>query len=228
MNILSIDTSSRTFSLCIVKNNKTVASRNIRLNKVLSDAIVPAVDSMLKKTKTPFSKIDGFAVGLGPGSFTGLRVGISTIKGFAFACQKPVVGACSLDLIAMAQAAKTDGDIAVICDAKRNMVYGRLYACVKGKIKPKTDCLLTSIEDFLKDVKNDTLFVGDGVVLFKEQIEKHFRDTRKKVFFVEEKDSNPQACFLAEAAQEKFKNRKELTQGVKPMYLYPQDCQVRR
>jgi len=228
LNILSFETSTKNFSLILSKDHKIIAASRIHLNKALSDAIIPAVDRLLKKAKMPISKIDAFAVGLGPGSFTSLRVGVSTVKGFAFACKKPIFGTCSLDLVAMAQATKTDKDIAVIFDAKRNMVYARGYKCTNGKIKPKTPCLLLGIEDFLKHIKNDTLFVGDAVALYQEKIQAYFHARRKEVLFGSEKDAVPNARFLAILAYNEFQKKKKVSQNIKPMYLYPQDCQVRR
>src|SRR3989338_3422719 len=130
MNILAFDTSSKHFSLAVAKDGKTLHSRSIFLKKVLSGSIMPAILGILKKAGLTLAKLDGFAVGLGPGSFTSLRVGLSTVKGLAYALKKPVVGIPSLDVLALN--VKEDGQICVVCDAKRNMVYACLYQ-KKGK-----------------------------------------------------------------------------------------------
>src|SRR3989338_11122809 len=127
MNILSIDTSSKIFSLAFSRNEKILACRSIALKDVLSSAIVPALKKILREARVSLPQLDGFAIGLGPGSFTSLRVGLSTVKAFAFATCKPVVGIPSLDVIAMNAVIDNNEDICVMTDAKRNLIYNCLY-----------------------------------------------------------------------------------------------------
>src|SRR3989304_5415259 len=101
MKILSIDTSTKTFSLAVSDGEEILRSRNIKITRVLSSSIIPSIHQILKKAGIALSQLDGFAVGLGPGSFTSLRVGLSTIKAFALATGKPVVGIPSLDVLAL-------------------------------------------------------------------------------------------------------------------------------
>ena len=99
--------------------------------------------------------IDVLAVGLGPGAFTSLRVGLSTVKGLAFATKKPVIGIPSMDAIAMSIKDES-AQICTICDAKRNLVFGCLYEKNGAQLKKKTDYLLTDINDLLKKIKGDS------------------------------------------------------------------------
>lgn len=222
MNILALDTSSRHFSLAVVKDGKTLRSRNIVLKKVLSDSIMPAIGGILKKAGLTLADLDGFAVGLGPGSFTSLRVGLATVKGLAFATAKPVVGIPSLDVLAMN--VKDDGQVCALCDAKRNMVYACLYQKKGNELKRKSKYLLTDIENVLKQVKGDTVFVGDGVPLFRSAIEKA---VGTKARFAGEKQMYPQAKCLAALVMERFEAKEYDAAGsLVPLYLYPQDCQV--
>lgn len=222
MNLLAIDTSSKHFSLAVVKDGKVLYSRSIFLKKVLSDSIMPAIQGILKKAGLTLAGIDGFAVGLGPGSFTSLRVGLATVKGLAFALKKPVVGVSSLDVLALG--AKGDGQVCVVCDAKRNMVYACLYQKKGDALKRKSKYLLTDIQNVLKQVAGDVTFVGDGVPLFREAIEKA---AGIKPCFAGEKYMYPQAKHLAIPAMERFKAKKyDNAETLVPLYLYPEDCQV--
>ena len=230
MNILSIDTSTKNFSLAVSTNGRVVRYRNILLDKVLESSIIPAIEKILKDSKLKFRELDGYAVGLGPGSFTSLRVGLSTIKAFAFATGKPVVGISSLDVIAANVIEERADEICVIMDARRQQVYACLFANEGGTPKRKTDYLLTNIDDLLDRVHGKTLFVGDGVPLWREMIKEKYLKVAKKgchALFSPEKDAVPQARNLSRLAYGRF-NKKEYddVEVLVPIYLYSQDCQV--
>ncbi|MBI5024694.1 MAG: tRNA (adenosine(37)-N6)-threonylcarbamoyltransferase complex dimerization subunit type 1 TsaB [Candidatus Omnitrophica bacterium] len=224
MNILAIDTSSKHFSLAVAKDGKTLCYRGILLKKVLSDSIMPAIQGILKKAGLTLAKLDGFAVGLGPGSFTSLRVGLSTVKGSAFALKKPVVGVPSLDVLALDITG--DGQVCVVCDAKRNMVYACLYQKKVDVLKRKSKYLLTDIQNVLKQIKGDVTFIGDGVPLFRETIEKA---AGIKARFAGEKQMYPQAKHLAALTLKRFESKEyDAAESLVPLYLYPEDCQVQK
>ena len=101
MKLLAIETSTNRFSLAVSEGGEILKSRTLILDKVLSSSIIPSIEKILKESKINLKDIDAFVVGLGPGSFTSLRVGLATIKGLAFATGKPLVGVPSLDAIAL-------------------------------------------------------------------------------------------------------------------------------
>src|SRR5580698_7614739 len=102
MYFLSFETSTKIFSLALSQNDKVLRYRNLKTALVLEDSILPVMDKLLDSAGIKFSQIDGFAIALGPGSFTSLRVGLATVKSFAMATGKPVVGIPTLDIIAHA------------------------------------------------------------------------------------------------------------------------------
>jgi tRNA threonylcarbamoyladenosine biosynthesis protein TsaB len=221
MKILSVDTSTKNFSLCMAQDERIIASQDVVLKDVLSDSIIPNIKTLLKKAKISIETIDGYAIGLGPGSFTSLRVGLSTVKGLAFSLQKPLVGISSLDIIA--SAIKEEKDIAVVCDARRELVYAALYRKTPKGVVAATDYLLTDIDTFLKKVKNDTIFTGDGIKLYKDKM----IALKKKVTFAPEISWYPQAKYLSPIALKRFKEKKiSSLDSLVPIYLYPENCQV--
>lgn len=225
MKLLSIDTSTRNLSLAVSKDEKILAFQNVKLDKILSSSIIPRIQGILEKGKISLKALDGFAVGLGPGSFTSLRIGLATIKGLAFATQKPVVGISSLDILAM-NVAENDVQICTVCDAKRQLVYSSLYQKKGSVLKRSGPYLLASIDDVLDGIQGKTLFIGDGIPLYREAILK-----KKQVKLVDEKKWSPQARQLAGLALKRFRAKKFKGDNVNklaPMYLYPEDCQVRR
>lgn len=233
MKILALETSTRHFSLAVLSGDKVAAQKNTVLSKVLESSIIPAIDRMLGGLKITLKDIDGFAIGLGPGSFTSLRVGLSTVKAFCLATGKPVVGVPSLDALAQNVKDKPCDEICTIVDARRNQVYACLYKKKGEGLKRTSDYLLTTLDNVLDRVHGETLFVGDGLILYREVIVKAYQDAarRKKTgctpLFTEEKFWYPQAGELAKIAYLRFqKNDVDSADKLVPLYLYPEDCQV--
>jgi tRNA threonylcarbamoyladenosine biosynthesis protein TsaB len=229
MYFLSFETSTKIFSLALSRDEKVLRFRNIKSALVLEDSILPAVDRILDSAGIKFSQLDGFAIALGPGSFTSLRVGLSTIKAFALATGKPVVGIPTLDIIARGVNIRklslpAQGDcplpsVCVISDARRGKVYAALYDA-KGRRK---DFLLTTLEDVLGKLKGRTLFAGDALGLYRKKIEESY----SKCLFSDEKFWYPQASVMAALAFERFaKKQYDDAATLLPLYLYAQDCQV--
>jgi tRNA threonylcarbamoyladenosine biosynthesis protein TsaB len=230
MKVLALETSSKRFSLATGDGQQIVKSRTMVLNKILSDSIVPAINRILTDSRLTLAKLDAVVIGLGPGSFTSLRVGLATVKGLAFAADKPVIGIASLDAIAL-NVGQTDEQICVLCDARRNMVYACLYENVKGKLKRKSEYLLTPLAALIARIQTKTIFVGDAVLLYQTDIEKHFAASDKKciVSFASQSKVYPTAKNLIILAQEPLKNKKFANiNKLVPLYLYPEDCQVHR
>ncbi len=223
MKLLAIDSSTKTFSICLSDQKKVLFDQNIKLDGVLSSSIISDIDKGLKKIKWKLTDVDGFVVGLGPGSFTGLRVGLSTIKGFAFVTGKPVVGISSFDAIALSLPVEK-GQICVLTDARRDMVYACCYDKDHDVIKIKSPYQLTSIGLLLKNLKGSVYFAGDAIHLYKDVIEKK----SSRFVFVDEKFWDPQAKYLADIAIEKFRKKEyDNIDELVPLYLYPEDCQVK-
>ena len=225
MKILSLDTSTKNFSLAVSSGEKILASRCIQSKKVLSDEIIPAIKQILQKAKLRVSDLDGFAVGLGPGSFTGLRVGIATVKGLAAASGKPALGVSSLDLLAMQAAQENPSPKFKICtlvDARRNLVYFSLFEKNGQKLTRKSKYLLTNLESALDNVpESNVVFVGDAASLYKKRIEDRVNPR------FEEKIIYPEAKYLPALVSEKFeKNKSDFLAKLVPIYLYAADCQV--
>lgn len=240
MYFLSFETSSKIFSIALNKDDKVLRYRNLKTASVLEDSILPEMDKILDSAGVKFRQIDGFAIALGPGSFTSLRVGLSTVKAFAMASGKPVVGIPTLDInipyyllgkpeFRIKYGSVIPDEICVINDARR----GNVYACIYGPKGRKTDYLLISLEDVLDKVHGRTLFTGDGLRLYRKDIEEAYQKYSDKknntcqCFFADEKWWYPQAKVMAALAYERFRNKQyDDAANLLPLYLYPQDCQV--
>jgi len=224
MKILSIDTSSHQLSMAVSEDKNILYKSIVSLNGNLSSKIIKNIERVLEKSKMLVKDLDGFAVGLGPGSFTGLRVGMATIKGLAFIDRKPIVGVSSLDIIAM-NVSCDDVPICVLCDAKRDMVYACLYHKKDDRLDKKSDYMLLHVQELLKKVGQKSIFIGDGINLYRKEIQK----SRKAIVCVDEKDWYPDAKHIVALTYANFKKRRtNKGDQLVPLYLYPEDCQVRK
>lgn len=161
MPVLGIETSSAQASVALVKNGKVIAEKVFSETLGHSDKILLAIDEVLKKGKCKVSGIKKIAVGLGPGSYTGLRVGLATAKGLAWVNQIPVIGIPSLDSIVQSYFSCWPGKkktLSVAVDAKRGEFYFSQYALNEKGFAPKGKVKLLSLEEI-----NRRLEKGEGV-----------------------------------------------------------------
>ena len=167
MNVFAMDTSSLTASVAVLNDDKLLGEYTVSNKLTHSQTVMPMTDELLKTLNMSLDDIDVFAVCVGPGSFTGLRIGMATIKTFGQALSKKVIGVSSLDAIAYNFVYNDGYTIAPIIDSRRNEVYNALY---KDGIKTVEDRPL-HIDELLEELKNTkTIFAGDGVLVQKERI----------------------------------------------------------
>lgn len=228
MKLLAIDSSSRYFSMGIEKNDCLLVRVLKPFGRELSRKIMPSVESALKKANIPLAQFDCFGIGLGPGSFTGLRIGLATLKGLLFSRNKPVVSIPSLDILAYALRGHS-GVVCPVIDAKRGLVYCALYEAKQGKIQRKSRYLLVPIKEVVEKVKakEAVFFLGDGLTLYQNTLEKGLG--KRARFILEEKLWYPQPENLLALIKEKYKRREfSDIEALVPLYLYPKECQITR
>ncbi|OQY02093.1 MAG: tRNA (adenosine(37)-N6)-threonylcarbamoyltransferase complex dimerization subunit type 1 TsaB [Desulfobacteraceae bacterium 4572_130] len=224
MKILALDTAEQSCSLALVKDGILVCEE-FYLNKATHSLVVMDMIKYMLDTRagTAVEEIDGFVVTKGPGSFTGLRIGISTIKGLAFATSKPVAGISSLDGIAW-QMAFSSLPVCAMMDAKRNEVYCALYHFKDGMLLEKSNEVALSPEKIVNLTGGEkTLFAGSGALAFKDIIKK---TNGEKAVFASGFQNNIKAYILAEIV---FKNPNLLSQSLSsivPVYIRKSDAEV--
>jgi tRNA threonylcarbamoyladenosine biosynthesis protein TsaB len=225
MKVLGVDTSTNVLSVAIVEDKDIISNLSRTLEKGHSSGLVPMIGEILKRANISLERIDGFAVGIGPGSFTGLRVGVTTMKTLAFSVDKPIKGLSSLDAIAY-NGVGAPSPICPIVDAKRDQVYSAIYAWEGKVLKRLSNYLLIPIGRLLKKIKGEVLFLGDGIELYKEEI---IKIKKGKAMFAPKSSWFPQASRIAFLGLEAFK-RGEMDNpySLVPMYLYPKECTVRK
>ena len=177
MNILALDTSSITAGVALWRDGVPAAQLVVQNQRTHSRNLLPMVDAVLSFCDCTMEDIDLFAVGDGPGSFTGLRIGVATAKAFAHATNKPLLGVSILDGFA-ASCTFTDGIICPLLDARRDQAYTAFYQTdAKGEIVEKTAPQALALTEILERLEGErVLFTGDGLPRFEEEIRNRLGD----------------------------------------------------
>lgn len=168
LRILALETSAQSAS-CAVVEDDTVLAKSVQCTGLThSRTLLPMVDAMLKNAEITLESIDRYAVAAGPGSFTGLRIGVSALKGLAWVMDKPCIGVSTLR--AMAQnLAHLDGALLVCTmDARRSQVYNALFEARHGAVERLTPDRAIGLDELAEELKNDKrekLVLGDGALL---------------------------------------------------------------
>ncbi len=180
MKLLSVDCSAKSASCAITQDEKIIASSFVNVNLTHSQTLMPMISDLLNNSKTNIDEIDAFAISAGPGSFTGVRIGISAIKGMALAKNTPCISVSTL--YAIAQNFKDrDALVCAVMDARCSQVYGALFRVKRGKIKRLFEDKAVKIEDFAKEIIKSRvtcpiIIAGDGAKLFYSAVE-HKKNT---------------------------------------------------
>ena len=167
MKILALETSSKAVSAAVTEDGKVLASGYQDTGLTHSRTLMPIVEHILKNTDLTVQDCDVIAVAVGPGSFTGIRIGVSAAKGLAFAAEKPAVGVSTLAAMAR-NVAWLDGLVICAMDARRQQVYNALFQAENGTLTRLTPDRAISLEDLAAEIKGDQrpkIIVGDGARL---------------------------------------------------------------
>jgi tRNA threonylcarbamoyladenosine biosynthesis protein TsaB len=226
MNIIAVDTSTQFLCAGVSVNGALKASYRKQAFGELSKSILPTIAGLLSGSGILLSDVGAFALGAGPGSFTGLRIGFATVKGLNFPLKRPVVAIPSLDIIAHNAALRDTGYICPVVDAKRGLLYACFYKKTPHGLRRVSPYMLSTPQGLCSRIKDTTCFLGDGATIMRGQISVRLL---KKVRFESEEAWYPKPAVLVALAQAAVASRKhsKKSSAVFPMYLYKRDCQVR-
>ena len=168
---LAFDTSSKTAAVAILRDDVIFYDVIINVNLNHSEVLLPAIEQACKQTRIKITEIDLFASTIGPGSFTGLRIGASTLKGLMLATGKPAVGISSLAAVAM-NAEKSSKIICSVMDAGRGQIYIAYFRYKENGLLEQigTDQVVNPA-DIKRDYEREVFFVGDGAVKYADIID---------------------------------------------------------
>jgi tRNA threonylcarbamoyladenosine biosynthesis protein TsaB len=173
MKILAVDTSTLVLSVAVLDEQKVLGEKTTNLQKNHSIRLMPAIDELLQNLELSLSDMDLLAVTKGPGSYTGVRIGVTTMKTFAWAIGKPYIGISTLAVLAM-NGVHFPGLIVPLLNARRDQVYTAIYQAESGALRAQLPEQLMPVETLLEQLQQQTqsvLFLGDNVTLFAIEIQ---------------------------------------------------------
>ena len=173
MKILGIDTSTMAANVAVLEDDKLICEYTINTKKTHSQKLMPMIENMLKLSDLDIKEIDAIAICVGPGSFTGLRIGMATAKAMAHVNNIPLIGVNSLEILG-ANMDLCNRNICSILDAQRNQVYMNKYILKDDKITELEEISIKPIDELLEEISSsneDWVLVGEAVYKYKEKIE---------------------------------------------------------
>jgi tRNA threonylcarbamoyladenosine biosynthesis protein TsaB len=177
MKILALETSTMLGGVAIANDAAgLIAESRLNIKSTYSEKLMTEIDHILRQSMLTISDIDVFGISIGPGSFTGLRIGLSTLKGFAFATGKPIVSVPTLEALAW-NFPYSGYPVCTMLDARKNEVYaalfrweGETFRKVFDEVAIPADRLLKTIKETVDNAREKIVFAGEGALLYKREI----------------------------------------------------------
>lgn len=227
MLILALDSTAIAASVALVRDGGLIAEYTVNTGLTHSETLLPMVEAVLKMTHTDINDIDAFACNVGPGSFTGVRIGTATVKGLAFGKNKPCVPVSTLDSLAR-NLSELNGIVCPVMNARRQQVYNALFTLDGGKLTRFTEDRAISISDLGKELESYSVpiyLVGDGAKLTFDAL----KNTSLDVRLPSERLIHQSAFNTAIAALEMLNDGKYVTDTeLAPTYLRPSQAERTR
>lgn len=223
MKILALDTSTLMATCAIIDGDILLGEYSLNQDMSHSEKLVPMIKEMLDSLGLKIEDIDLYGVSTGPGSFTGLRIGVATIRGFAHLFDKPLVGVPTLEGLAFNL--PYNQIIVPMIDARRDRVYTGIYSFVDGKITTIMEPDVLEIDNLLKILEKYEKMVvnGDGSVLYKERIQSSLKG---KVMFSTIGQNSCRASSIGELALIKYnEGHRDDYYTLIPDYLRPSQAE---
>lgn len=218
MKILAVDTSATAASVAVAEENKLIGEFSINTALTHSQTLMPMVDELLNNTGLSVNDIDAVAVNAGPGSFTGVRIGVAAVKGIAFPKNLPCVSVSTLESMAYNML----GNDCIVCsvmDARCSQVYNALFrvkGCTVTRMTDDRALSLTDLKNELQNINEKVVLVGDGAVL----CSKFLGEELENIMLAPFNNRIQTASSVAYAAFEKINNGETVkADELMPVYL---------
>jgi tRNA threonylcarbamoyladenosine biosynthesis protein TsaB len=224
VNVVAIETSTPQTSVAIGNETEVLAAVQVA-GRARQDLVVPALERILGWTGLELSQVGGVAVGIGPGLFTGLRVGVEAGKALAQSLRVPILGLPSLDVLAFG-VRYTRRLIAAVIDARRGEVFFAFYRAVHGGVVREGEHRVAPPDHLAAELEaagEDVLLVGNGAILYRRR----FEEAETRVEFASPALAYPRASSLVELSAPRFlREETDRLYDVVPMYLRKSDAEI--
>ncbi len=225
MKVLGIDTSTSCGSVGLVEDELVISDYLLDIPITHSERLLEAIETVLKGARFKIENLDGWAISLGPGSFTGLRIGVSTVKGLALATKKPVAGVSSLDVLA-SQISPTPYLLCPILDARKGEVFTAFYR-YEGETSLRLQSPIEAIEpgQLVLRIKEPTIFFGSGVKTYGAFLKETLQSL---VLFPPPPLHIPHGSTVAKLGVERLKRGETLDlTNFTPLYVRPSEAEIK-
>ncbi len=162
MIVVGLETSSTNAGIAVIRGGQVLAETSLEMDAVHAEKMPGILERTMGDLGLQWTEVEGFAISIGPGSYTGLRVGLSLVKGLAYVTKNPVAAVPTLDAIAF-QVPCCRYPVHVLADARRGRVYEARYDTAGGWPKQITDFRVGPLEDMLETIEDKVLLIGSGV-----------------------------------------------------------------
>lgn len=225
MKILGIDTSSNASSVAVIEDNKLICEYTVNTKTTHSQKLMPMIENMLSMSEVNIKDIDAIAICIGPGSFTGLRIGMATAKAIAHVNNLPIIGVNSLEILA-SNMNLCDKKICSILDAQRNQVYTGKYKFENDRVVEIQPIDVIEIEKLLEEILNDNedwIMVGEAVYKYEEKIKEI-----KNIKIPAPSNNVTKASSLCSVAIRKYNENVDVHNcyNINPMYIRKSQAEV--
>lgn len=224
MIVIGIDTSTPQTSVAIGTENEILAKASVA-GASRQESVTPLLQELLRRSDLTLSQVGGVAVGIGPGLFTGLRVGVATAKTLAQVVNVPVVGITSLDALAYA-VRYSPRRIAAVIDARRKEVFSAIYRAVPGGIVRERDYEVHAPDRLaaeLQAMPGEVLAVGNGAMLYRHVLE----EIGSRIEFASSIVAHPEAAAMVELAVPRLlREEHDRLFDIVPLYLRKSDAEI--
>ncbi|ADI01343.1 MAG TPA: tRNA (adenosine(37)-N6)-threonylcarbamoyltransferase complex dimerization subunit type 1 TsaB [Syntrophothermus lipocalidus] len=179
MLVLALETATRVAGVALISEGKVQKEIFLHYRQTHSQTLMVMVDEVLKECEVGLNQIDAVAVSIGPGSFTGLRIGLATAKGLAMGSGKPIVGIPTLDALAY-NACLFRGTVCPVLDARKDEVYTAFYksdgSCMELVDRYRVCSPRALVDDVRTRATDGVVFLGDGAVRYREFLQQTLGD----------------------------------------------------
>ncbi len=218
MTILAIDSSAKAASVCIANEEKIIGEFFINTSLTHSQTLMPMTEQLLKNTEMTIGEVDAIAVNAGPGSFTGVRIGVAAAKGLAFPKNLPCVSVSTLESMAY-NLLGTDCLVCAVMDARCSQVYNAMFRIKGETVKRLTDDRALSLSDLLLEFKQTDeriLIVGDGAEITYDFIK---NEASNAVLAPKNRRTQTASSVALAAFQKLFEGKTQTAAELMPIYL---------
>ena len=225
MKILGIDTSSNASSVALIEDNKLICEYTVNTKTTHSQKLMPMIENMLSISEVNIKEIDAIAICIGPGSFTGLRIGMATAKAISHVNNLPIIGVNSLEILA-GNMNLCDKKICSILDAQRTQVYMGQYKFENNELVELKGVDVVEIDELIEELKNtneEWIIVGEAVYKYEEKIK-----AVSNINIPAPSHNVSKASSLCSIAIDKYKNNVDVYDcyTINPLYIRKSQAEV--